>query len=199
MRRLALLLAAVLVMAFIPSTASAGKPDKPGKPNGPPYYAPTTCAMVDDPYGFWGSPDDGLLLLQGIGDCNDVSGLENGSTFVFGFLSRAATSPSKKGRPVSVRLGVRNSLGGEWCDGDWSVDGGTPIVAEYLTVDPAAVGTVTLQVTEELDHNGNCANRKGQVRIFDDDDGHVVTAWTTGKELDGSVTVSLAGPISAVE
>ncbi len=198
MKRSAIVLAVMLVMAFIPSTASAGRPDKPDKPNGPPYYALTTCSEVDPVWGYRGTPDDGLLQLEGHGDCNDVSGLETGSIFEFAFAATGSSAEADSGKDRgknrhSVRLGVRNSLGGEWCDGLWEVDGDGVGRFENFIVDPAAVDIVTLEIDEEL-QGGNCADWKGDVRIFDADPGHVVTAWRTGKDLDGSMTITLTGP-----
>lgn len=200
MKRSAIVLAAMLVMALIPSAASAKRPaDKPEKPND---NVPTTCALKAG--SFWGpkgSADDGELLLDGLGDCNDVSDLEIGSTFEFAFAATGSSAEADsgksrgKGRPVAVRLGVRNSIAGDWCDGLWDIDGEDNGRSENLIVDPAAVGTVTLEIDEFL-QDGNCTNGRGEVMLFDADPGHVVTAWTTGKLLDGSMTVTLTGPSS---
>jgi hypothetical protein len=177
MKKSAIVLAVMLVMAFIPSTASAGK----GKKGPPPPVQVTNCedSIVDGmPQG---PVDDGEFALGGHGDCNDVSGLKNGSRYTFEFEVTDSWA-----RGVPVMLGIRNSMPGDWCDGDWWVNGVLVGTHGNLVVVAEDELKVVLEIAEDLEQPGDCG---GDVMLSDGDpESHVASAWRVkDKPLDARV------------
>lgn len=152
-RRL-LVLAVVLALPLaMMATASGAPPDcGPGKnrpdcpPDDPADEVALNCLLLDPAHN---SVVNELEITDADGaDCEDISAVPNDTTFNFDF---AVDPPNLEN--TGWMLGIRNSVPGDWCGGDWTYDDnqGNPLIEGFGNAArfPASDGaTLTLVVNE---------------------------------------------------
>jgi hypothetical protein len=160
-----------------------------------PSWTPSDCAELG-----WGDPlDESLHLAAGITeDCNDIASRSNKTTYSFHF----AVTPAGEVLGTPVILAIRNSVGGDWCDGLWTYrDAEGNVLSGGLdnALTPREVGdgySATL-VLDEVLVGTNCTGDDGEVSTADDNPDWVLTLIRgTGRPLRGNEDIVVTWTVS---
>ena len=201
-RRL-LVLAVVLALPLaMMATASGAPPDcGPGK-NRPDCEPADEVALDCALLGRTNNPAANTLSIsQADGaDCEDIPAVPNGTMFTFTF-EVIPDNPENTG----WMLGIRNSVPGDWCGGDWTYrdDQGELVAEGYGNAAsfPASDGySLTLVVNEpRVDDDDNCttyvdSTQQDEVTWADDDPGSWVITLDRagrGKKFKGDYSIEV--------